>query len=358
MNGEDAQRGGTELLSCTVSDHLRRERGRLCYNRAMARVTKHTSDVVYPSIVGAGVALTIGQVQRAIDAGLGPLDDAADPIGHWRAYASLEAGPSRRLPDADDSAIDLALAGFTTPRLRPVIRRLPVGEDLVNAYQKVTEARARGDSSPGRRGDKSLTVIAGELVEEGSALTSRLVRGAAASGHQLAEGIATSVMEDVLSLVVTGKAETALSQDIDDAARDMKDALNGAMDRETIHAGISLAMGALGGAGALTAMLQAVDEASLNDLAGAVRSAFLLIDLLTSLGVWAGSTADRWRDAIQMVPSCLLFANLLEPYTVPGISALAGLAMLLERPDRAEHYRRTDPHSPAIPPAPEALPTS
>src|ERR1017187_4960841 len=56
-----------------------------------------------------------------------------------------------------------------------------------------------------------------------------------------------------------------------------------------------------------------------------------------------------------------LFTHLLalrqvcrEPYVLPGISALAGLAMLLDQSDRAEHYRRADPHSSTNLPASEA----
>jgi hypothetical protein len=48
----------------------------------------------------------------------------------------------------------------------------------------------------------------------------------------------------------------------------------------------------------------------------------------------------------------------LEPYVLPGISALAGLAMLLDQSDRAEHYRRADPHSSTNLPASEAPTTS
>jgi hypothetical protein len=82
--------------------------------------------------------------------------------------------------------------------------------------------------------------------------------------------------------------------------------------------------------------------------------------------LWSPAGADRYppesggpedpRGAVHPLacssPSCR------EPYVLPGISALAGLAMLLDRPDRAEHYRRADPHSSTNLPASEAPTTS
>jgi hypothetical protein len=91
-------------------------------------------------------------------------------------------------------------------------------------------------------------------------------------------------------------------------------------------------------------LLQAVEEASPEDLAAAVRAALPMADLTKAFGFHdAESERERGRVAAGLAPSCLLFARLLGRTVTPGTPVLPALAQLFNRPDRAEHYRSADP---------------
>jgi hypothetical protein len=313
------------------------------YDLWVPRTTVSTAQL-HATLIDAGIALSVGQLQRATEARLGPPDSAADPIGHWRTLAGLAAGQSRRLPDANESALDLALAGFSTLRLRDAVRQLAIGDETAEAVAKVRVTAADG----------TLDVVAGRMVEQRSdaaselgPLADRLVRGARASGSDLAEGVATSAVEDILRLAVLGNVLGPLGTawTLDDTAGDIAMGLSGAIDRKAISYGLALVSAAVGSDGP-AAFAGIIEEASLDNLAEAVRVAFPLLDLAAALGTWSGNVAERRIAAAQLVPTCLLLARALRPYALPGTSGLDAIAVLVDGPAATaagKRYRSADP---------------
>jgi len=316
----------------------------------MARVTKHTNDVVYPPVLRAGAALTIGQLQRAIDAGLAPLDDTADPIGHWRAYASLAAGPSRRLPEADEAAMALAVALFPCARLTAAVTRLraitkPQDEDdEVVAEEVMTEALSTAD-------DKSY----------GARIAARLLVGSKRSGlpqprdsaenealHHL--GRAQAVLTEFSKMARGASLHTAI------------DAIDSKLLAAVIGSGVSAPMvdlvirsfeQAFGQEDLLGSTDRLVADADPAMLARAVHAADALVPLFEKLVVPVGTGRSRWQVVAVMTPLMLDIGGLMRAAAdngandlMPAFSnMLTGLSETEELTPAASHSAEP-PHAP------------
>ena len=316
----------------------------------MPRVTSRTQASYDALPVAVRALVSVGQVQRASEAGLAPLDD---PPGHWRAYGSLLVGKSRRAPDYDDTAISLALAGFPTTRLRRVIREA-LGADT---WPSTRDALATAPET-------SLDTAAGEVVEDRAGriggVAGWLADKAHATGNGLAEGVATSLLVHVGRFAGTGRwGEPALAEGPQDVAAEMLEALRGSFtadlvqeflppdlsqDAEPIAAAMqqvatsapsrqvvtdvlrSMTGTRLAGddADPGATLLDAIETATPEALAAAVRSGMVLANLAATFGLCPAPAGQEGRHmAAILAPACLRFPELLGtaqalPATVPA----------------------------------------
>jgi hypothetical protein len=297
----------------------------------------------------------------------------------------MAAGASRRLPDHDDAAIDLAIEGFPTARLKATLRSLLQADTWPDTSADLAEHAENLDEAVGRIVDARKDGTAHRL----GPFADRLVRGARANGHDLPEGQAVSALTAIVRWGVTGQIDDpALGETLDDVAADFAEGLSGAIDVETLKAGLRLVMAAtsdgiteaLAGLspdrlGAIRSsltpgvareivaadlhwfigtisdsttdpgarLLQVVEEARPEYLAAAVQAALPMADLTKAFGFHdAQNERERHRVAAELAPACLLFAQMLGRAVIPGTPALATLAQLFNRPDRAQHYRMAD----------------
>jgi hypothetical protein len=328
----------------------------------MVRVTKHTSDVVCPSIVRAGVALTIGQVQRAIDAGLGPLDDAADPIRHWQTYASLAAGPSRRLPEADEAAMALAVALFPCARLTAAVTRLgaitksqdeydevvaekvmiwALSADELVAEEVMTEARSAAD-------DKSY----------GARIAVRLLAGSRRSGaprptdsteNEAPENIwpAQAVLTEFSEMAHGAPLQTAI--DSEDLAAVIGRGVSAPMV-ELVVRSFQQVFGQTDLLGSADRLVADSDPAT---LARAVHAADALVPLLEKLLVPAATARSRWQVVATLTPVALAIGDLMRAAADNGANDLMpAFSNMLTGLSEAEELTSAAPHSAEPPHAP------
>lgn len=326
----------------------------------MPRVTSRTqaSYDVLPAAVRAQIS--VGQLQRASEAGLGPL---VDPAGHWRAYSTLLVGESRRAPDHDDAAISLALAGFPTTRLRQVVRQA-LGADTWPT------TRVALSTAP----ETSLDVAAGKVIEDRTgrmgAVAGRLVDKARVGGNELAEGIATSLLLHIGRFAGTGTwGEPALGEGPQDVADEMLEALSGSFspdlvrgflppdldqDAEPIAAAMrqvtTSTMGrriitdelhsmtstapAESDADPGTALLNVVETATPETLAGAVRSGMAMANLAATFGLCEVPEGQEGRRlAAMLAPACLRLPEQLGfDQALPTAARIAELAPQRQEP--------------------------
>ena len=318
------------------------------YREGVPRVTDETREI--HAQLPINVQLSPSQLQRAIEAKLGPVDPTRTDE-HWRCYGSMAAGRSRRFPDHDDAAIDFAIGGFPTVRLKAVVLRLLEAGTWPEARTYTTENEQSLDEAVGEVVDRR-----GERVHRLTPFADRLVRGARASGSIAAEGHAVSAIVAIARYGATGRLDDAeLGETLEDVSADFAEALSGALDAETVQAGFRLVMAAtssevtsridelsrldvtaamqasltpevareivsaemrsmMAGIGEGVAdpgarLLQAVEEATPEELAAAVRTALGMADLTKALGFHdAQSERERRQVAAELAPSCLVFA--------------------------------------------------
>jgi hypothetical protein len=336
----------------------------------MARVTKHTSDVVCPSIVGAGVALTIGQVQRAIDAGLGPLDNAADPIGHWQTYASLAAGPSRRLPEADEAAMALAVALFPCARLTAAVTQLGAITKSQDEYDEVVaeEVMPWALSADELVAEEVMTEAqsAAEDKSYGARIAVRLLAGSRRSGAPWPR--ASEFGQDVSAaknkaLHHLGRAQTVLAEFSEMAhGAPLQTVINSEDLAAVIGRGVSAPMGELvvrsfqqvfGQTDLLGSADRLVADSDPPTLARAVHAADALVPLFERLVVPVGTGRSRWQVVAVMTPLMLDIGGLMRAAAdngandlMPAFSnMLAGLSEAEELTPAASHSAEP-PHAP------------
>ncbi len=318
MNGEDVQRGN-HYCCAAIRQLSRRSNGdAFATNGAMARVTKHTSDVVYPSIVRTGVALTTGLLQRAIDAGLGPLDDAADPIGYWRAYASLAAGPSRRLPEADEAAMALAVALFPCARLIAAVTRLGAitklqdESDDVVAEVVMTEALSAAD-------DKSYGARIGARLLTGSKRSGAPWPRASAENEALHHlGRAQAVLAEFSEMARGASLSTIRGFDAGDLAAVIGMGVSAAMVDLVIRS-LEQVFGPEDLLGSTDRLVADADPAM---LARAVRAADALVPLFEKLLIPVGTGRSHWQVVAVIARVMLVIGGLMRAAADNGANDL------------------------------------
>jgi hypothetical protein len=311
-------------------------------------VTKQTGEV-HAVLVKAGVSLTAGQIQRAIEANLGPLDDAVDPIGHWRAYSSLAAGPSRRLPEASEAAMALALAGFPTRHLPAAIGEL------------ATEGLPSWHESQDPEVEAQALIDHASEFRPTAQLIGRFLQGSRRSGdpwpaprdaegadlHHL--GRVTAVVEDMVRAYQHPETIASVFDPGDLAA-----CIGG--DERTAALALNLVGSAVGSEP--HPISHALTSASPAALAAAVAAACIMLPLAEALGTHVPRTArERWQLVATFTPVALLFADRIaaylaadseaapsallnrEPTRSPTPEALGVLAQFFDRRDRIAAYR-------------------
>ena len=252
-----------------------------------------------------------------------PLDDAPDPAAHWRELSSMRAGTSRRLPEADITAMALAVAQFPCLRLRDAILRLadttpPSTEELQTAEQLKVQ-----DRNPEVERSVMEATQPGDVREKsyGARLARRFVDGSKAAGpvrpgsERPAEevelehvGRAQGVMDD-LAKKLTGVA-TSDCIDIDDLATVTQfptDSVSTALREFDAVLGNDWLVGGA----------RAVETADLHVLAEAVRSADAVMPLYERVAVRVGAGRFRWQVVAVCVPAMLALAGLV-PASMSG----------------------------------------
>jgi len=321
----------------------------------MSRVSGVTVEL-HRQITTAGVSMTLVQLQKARDRGLGPVDGCQESVGHWRAVAGLAGGTAQRLPDANEAAVLLAEQGWPCRRLpdalavlldeqRAELDAVPLGKPgpASNPYaETASEAAARHmvERVGGHEGEPTLL----------DSFARRAVAGSTTAGDpwpEIDDQEAESLHYAGRVLAVLGELGEAADnpaqlREVD--AEDLSAVLGGVLDSSSVQAGLNL--GAMLGAwvpfGPRAA--EALTSTDTAVLASAVQAAAALVPLLTALGVAAPrGRRDRLRLVAMVVPMVLGLGELVA--AEHGASAVGPLhdelvELVDGSPERLAHYQR------------------
>jgi hypothetical protein len=290
---------------------------------------------IHARLSAAGVDFTPSQLARALSDNLGPLDECADEIAHWRALTRVRVGESNRLPEADIAAMKLAVAGFSCLRLRDAILRLSETTEPPGKDPETTKQLAGEDRSWEVEQSVEEALEPGEVDEKsyGARLTHQFIANSKAAGPVRPEvelsseekeleqiGRAQAVL-DGFDLKLKGAA-TSDAIDLEDVSIVVD------YPAETVEAALT-GFDRVFGDDWLDGGIRYVQEADLDDLVVAVRAANAMAPIFESRVTQLGEGRLRWNAVAIFVPVVLTMVGLLPDKKAPtgrrSMSSQSGL---------------------------------
>lgn len=265
----------------------------------MARVTAAT-ERLYEEL-GVTWPLSLGQLQQAVEAKLGPMADTADPPAHWRALAALAAGESLRLPKSDEAAIELAIAGHPCSRLPGALRRIVANTDPPRDPEEVAEELM------GSHPD-------GDDTTYGARLAQRMRSGAVGRPGSTGEAAQLEQLGQAQAVMVTfsevGEGGSVTDQlDPDDIAQVF------GMPVELVRSYIPALAAVFGTHDVLDTVDSLVEKCDVRMLAAAVTASAGLLPFFEKLVCPVGTAQARLRWVAQVVPVVLTAGDIYRAIT-------------------------------------------
>lgn len=288
---------------------------------------------LWGALDAAGIKWSKSQVARALNEGLGALDHCPDELAHWGALDGLRAGPTKRLPEADVTALQLAIAGFACLRLSGAVLRLGATteesdeareEGSLDAERSVEEALAGGAFA-----DKSYGARLANAFIDNSRAGGPVRRGVVASDEDVElehVGRAQAVLDDFDFKVRGASSEHSLN--VEDMAAVTR------YSEETVETTIGQFDLVLGNDW-LGNLDRLVEEASTEELVAAVQAANALVPIYSAKFVsLEGKT--KWNVLAVTVPAVLALVGLLPSGFAGSADSIAQLRAVLDLIEQSE----------------------